>query len=334
MRDLVIIGGGAAGQAAAMYALGKDLDFLLICDHLGGRIERPAAVEKDYLVGSILVHYDGPDPEDEERALIGSSAVHLFEDLLRSHREFMLEDRVRIVRREGDAFLVETERSGPIPTATVIVATGVTPRRDMRLNGSAGLLADLGHSTTQHASALAGKRVVVVGDTLQALYSVAEFAATALQVYLVLPTEAAADRAEVRLLQQRPNIAVLPGYQVIDVTAEGNMRVLVVRRGDEVSRLVADVAFADLGYEPASALVRDLGVVGPGGFIQVDRDGATAVPGLFAAGDVTRPEGEQVLTAIGDGARAARCAHFYLLTRTMRGSGQSLGMIWGAGQDA
>ncbi len=334
MRELVIIGGGAAGQAAAMYALGKDLDFLLICDHLGGRIERPAAVEKDYLVGSILVHYDGPDPEDEERALIGSSAVHLFEDLLRSHQEFMLNDRVKAVRREGDAFLVETQRSGPITTASVIVATGVTPRRDLRLNGSAGLLADLGHRTTQHATALVGKRIVVVGDTLQALYSVAEFAATALQVYLVLPTEAAADRAEVRLLGQRPNIAVLPGYQVIDVAAEGGMRVLVVRRGDEVSRLVADEAFADLGYEPASAVVRDLGVVGPGGFVQVDRDGATRIPGLFAAGDVTRPEGEQVLTAIGDGARAARCAHFYLLTRTMRGSSQGVGMARSAGQDA
>ncbi len=318
MRDLVIIGGGAAGQAAAMYARGKELDFLLIADRLGGRVERPAAVDRDYLVGNILVHYDGPDADDEENMLIGSSVVHRFARQLRGQRDYILQDRARAVRRDGDSFVVDTERSGPVAASAVIVATGAAPRRHPHLNGNAALLADLGHGTTQHCAALAGKRVAVVGETTQALHSAAEFAASALQVYLLLPSAGAADRSEVALLQQRPNIAVLPGYQVVDIVAEHARRALVIRRGDELSRLVVDAAFADLGYEPASGLLRDLGVTGAGGFVRVDRDHATSVPGLFAAGDVTMPAGEQVLTAIGDGARAARSAHFYLLTRPVQ----------------
>jgi thioredoxin reductase len=91
----------------------------------------------------------------------------------------------------------------------------------------------------------------------------------------------------------------------------------VLAAGAERLTLEVDAAFADLGFEPASALVRHLVKTGPDGFIQVNRGFATSVPGLFAAGDVTCPEGEHVLAAIGDGARAARSAHFYLLTRPM-----------------
>ncbi|NWF81646.1 MAG: NAD(P)/FAD-dependent oxidoreductase [Chloroflexi bacterium] len=318
MHDLVIIGGGAAGQAAAMYARGKELDFLLIADRLGGRVERPAPADRDYLVGNILVHYDGPDADDEENLLIGSSVVHRFARQLRDQRDYILQDRARAVRRDGDGFVVDTERSGPVAACAVIVATGATPRRHPHLNGNAALLTELGHGTTQHRSTLTGKHVAIVGETAQALHSAAEFAASALQVYLLLPGAGAADRSEVALLRQRPNIAVLPGYQVVDVVTERARRVLVIRRGDEVSRLVVDAAFADLGYEPASGLLHGLGVTGAGGFVRVDRDHATSVPGLFAAGDVTMPAGEQVLTAIGDGARAARSAHFYLLTRPVQ----------------
>lgn len=318
MRDLVIIGGGAAGQAAAMYALGKDLDFLLICDRLGGRIERPATHGKDYLVGNILVHVEKPDTEDEERTLIGSSAVRLFEEYLRYQRGRVLLDHVQTVRCEGDGFTVVTERSGAITAAAVIAATGARPRRHTLLNGNANLLVELGHSTTRRGISLIGKRAAIVGDTLQSVYSAAEFASSALHVYLVTPTEAAADRSEVRLLQQRPNITVLPGYQVVDIFLEGATRVLVVRRDDEVSRLAVDAAFADLGFEAASDILHELPVIGPDGFVQANQDGATRIPGLFAAGDVVRPQGEQALTLIGDGARAARSAHFYLLTRAPR----------------
>lgn len=315
MRDLVIIGGGAASQAAAMYALGKQIDFVLIGEQPGGRVEPIRPADRDYLVGSILVHFDGPDAEEQERRLIGSSAVHGFERQLRAHPGRCIQDRATAVRRRGHEFVVETAASGPIAAPAVIVATGARPRRPAGLNGSAALLPELGHGRTRHMTQLIGKRVAIVGETEQAIYSAAEFADHARQVYLVLPAQAAA-RPELALLARRGNLAVLTGYEVAEVAGEGAARMLVLQRSDEIFRLDVDLAFADLGAEPASELVAHLVEVGAGGFIRVDERHATSVPGLFAAGDVTRLEGEQVLSAIGDGARAARSAHFYLLTRS------------------
>lgn len=314
MRDLVIIGGGAASQAAAMYALGKQIDFLLICERLGGRVEPAAPADRDYLVGSILVHFDYPDAEEEERQLIGSSAVRLFERQLARQPGRTLSDRVTAVRREGPHFVVETAQGGPIPAGAVIVATGAAPRG---LEGVPGghLLTWLGHSATHSAAALAGGAVAVIGDSDQAIYSAAELAGEARQVYLALPTLGRAESPEVAMLQRRPNVEVLPGHRLAEVRGASSASAVVLVAGDQRLTLAVDAAYADLGFEPASSLVRHMVRTGPGGFIQVDRGFATSVPGLFAAGDVTHPEGEHVLAAIGDGARAARSAHFYLLTR-------------------
>lgn len=315
MRDLVIIGGGAASQAAAVYAISKQIDFVLISDNLGGRVEPTRPIDRDYLVGNILVHFDTPDAEEQDQQLIGSSAVHMFEQRLRGHQDRLLNDRVIAVGRDGRDFLVETVANGTLTAAAVIVATGARPRRQESLNGSAHLIGDLGHGCTQQVTGLVGKTVAIVGETEQAIYSAAEFANHASQVYLVLPSAAAAARPDVALLASRPNIAVLAGYSVAEVFGERSARMLVLQRGDEVFSLDVSMAFADLGVEPTSALVSHLASTSHDGFIKTDNKQATSVPGLYAAGDVTRVEGEQVLAAIGDGARAARSAHFYLLTR-------------------
>jgi thioredoxin reductase len=101
---------------------------------------------------------------------------------------------------------------------------------------------------------------------------------------------------------------------VADVKGEPLGRKLVLERDGTRRSLNVDEIFIDLGYEPATALVQELVEQTAEGYIRVDGRNATSLPGLFAAGDVTRSEGEQVLTAIGDGARAARSAHFYVLT--------------------
>ena len=81
-------------------------------------------------------------------------------------------------------------------------------------------------------------------------------------------------------------------------------------------RLRIDAAFVDLGLAPNSACVRQLARIDGCGFIWVDERMATTVPGLFAAGDVTTAFGEQILIAVGDGARAALSAYDYILARS------------------
>ncbi len=76
--------------------------------------------------------------------------------------------------------------------------------------------------------------------------------------------------------------------------------------------------FADLGLLPNSTMVRGVAPLDANGFIVVDSQNATEVPGLFAAGDVTTARGEQILIAIGDGARAALSAYEYVLAHKLR----------------
>lgn len=314
MYDLVIIGGGAASQAAAMYAHGKQLDFLLISDRIGGRVEPVALAEGDYALSTMLVHSEYPQAEAAERQLIGSSAVHLFERQLLRQPGRVLSDQVMRVDKFGQQFLIETLQTGPIAAATVLVATGAAPRRLTGVPG-ADVVQGLGHGRTSRAADVANKRIAVIGDSEQALYSAADLSSRAQQVALVLPNAPTSDSVPLSLVQRRPNIELFPSFSVAEVRPLSEGCELVLICGSQRLTLIVDAAFADLGCEPASSLVGHMARTSPDGFIQVDRGFATSVSGLFAAGDVIHPEGEQVLAAIGDGARAARSAHFYLLTR-------------------
>ncbi|NTW00061.1 MAG: NAD(P)/FAD-dependent oxidoreductase [Oscillochloris sp.] len=314
MYDLIIIGGGAASQSAAMYAHGKQLNFLLICEHLGGKVEPVASEGRDYQFGKMLVHYDKPDDAESDEQLIGSSVVHQFERQLKHLHDRILEDQVSGLGLEGSLFAVETKNSGVKQARAVIVATGARPRH-LNLSGIADhLITNLGYNTTHHGDTLRGREVAVIGATDQALLSAAEFAQSAAKVYLVVPQLEATDRPELAALSSIQNVELLPGYRVADVKGEPLGRRLVLERDGTRRALTVDAIFVSLGYEPETALVQELVEQTSEGYIRVDRQNATSVPGLFAAGDVTGSEGEQVLTAIGDGARAARSAHFYVLT--------------------
>ncbi|MEI8305757.1 MAG: NAD(P)/FAD-dependent oxidoreductase [Chloroflexales bacterium] len=314
MYDLIIIGGGAASQSAAMYAQGKQLNFLLISERLGGKIEPVSSEGRDYMFGKMLIHYDAPDEDESDEQLIGSSVVHQFERQLKHLHDRILEDRVLSLRQDGTTFEVETSTAGMKQARAVIVATGAKPRR-LDLPGVADhLVANLGYNTTHHGDTLRGREIAVIGATDEALLSTAEFAQSATKVYLVVPNLDAAERPELAALASLKNVELLQGYRVAEVKGEPLGRKLVLERDGSRRALNVDSIFVDLGYEPATALVKDLVEQTAEGYIRVDRRNATSVAGLFAAGDVTRSEGEQVLTAIGDGARAARSAHFHVLT--------------------
>jgi thioredoxin reductase (NADPH) len=300
MHDLIIIGGGAAGLSAAMYALGKQLDFLMIYEDIGGK-----AGTRQYLYGQV-----------EEEYLAGAEAVLLFERRITTQAGRTLRDRATEVTKKNGVFHVATQRHGVQTSAAVIVATGATPTR-LEAPGARELLGQgLGYSITTHAHLLAGKTAAVIGTTVRALRGAVELAQTAAQVYLVAPDATGMSIPLAEALRRRSNVEALVGYQVQNIVGGTNVEVLVVTREDETRRLRVDAAFVDLGLVPNSAMVRHIAHTDQDGFIWVDDRNATAQPGLFAAGDVTTAFGEQVLIAIGEGARAALSAYDYLLARS------------------
>ena len=146
MRDLIIIGGGAAGLSAAMYALGKQLDFLIIYETFG------KAGTAQHLIG-----------QAEEEYLAGSEAVRQFERRISIDAEHVLHDQVTDVTKVSGVFHVATRHHGVQQGRTVIIATGATPIA-LDVPGARALLNQgLGYSVTTHAHLLAGKTAAVIG---------------------------------------------------------------------------------------------------------------------------------------------------------------------------
>ncbi len=298
MHDLVIIGGGAAGLSAALYALGKGLDAVTIYEDVGGK-----AGTQQQLAGQAGEEY-----------LAGAEAVQLFERRVTSHAGAVLRDRVIDLHKHNGVFQIETQHHGALEARAVLIATGATPLK-LDVPGAKALLDHgIGYSITTHSQLLAGKRVVVVGTTMRALRGVVELARVAEQVYLIAPDATGMTNPLARSLRRFANVSVLVGYQVVEIAGSIGVEQVAVEQDGERSWLQVDATFADLGLLPNSGIVRKLARVNIDGFIMVDDRNATTQMGLFAAGDVTTAFAEQVLIAIGDGARAAASAYDYILS--------------------
>jgi len=296
MRDLIIIGGGAAGLSAGMYALGKQLDFLIIYDTLG------KAGTAQHLIG-----------QEDEEYLAGSEAVRLFERRISSDVEHTLHDQVAHVTKESGVFRVETRQHGILEGRTVIIATGTTAVA-LDVPGARALLNHgLGYSATSHAHLLAGKTAAVIGTTVRALRGIAELARTAARIHVITSDAAGMETPLARALQRLPNVEIYEGYEVLEIVGVTSVEQLIIGRKGKNRWLQVDAAFVDLGLLPNSGMVWQIAQTDTDGFILVDERNATTCPGLFAAGDVTTTFGEQVLIAIGEGARAALSAYDELL---------------------
>jgi thioredoxin reductase (NADPH) len=301
MHDLVIIGGGPAGLAAAIYALGKQLDVVVIARDLGGKAEY-----RQRLVGQLADEY-----------LAGEESVRLFEQRV-SAAGIVRRDRVREVTHDGGRFQLTTDHHGALEATAVIIATGASPI-PLDVPGASEFLGQgLGYSPTTHAHMVQGKNVAIVGHTIRALRGAAELAETAGRVYVVAPDPSPFTLPLAEALRDRPNVEVLAGAEVTEIAGSFSVEEIVVRQGSETRRLGVDLAFVDLGLYANSGMVRELLNLGPGMYIPVNEKNETQISGLFAAGDVTTLFGEQTLIAIGEGARAALGAYDFILNQRMR----------------
>jgi thioredoxin reductase len=298
MHDLVIIGGGAAGLSAALFALGKGLDAVTIYEDVGGK-----AGMQQQLAG-----------QSGEEYLAGAEAIQLFERRVTSRAGAVLRDRVIELRKHNGIFQLETQHHGALEARAVLIATGATPLKLDVPGAKAPLDHGIGYSITTHSQLLAGKRVAVVGTTMRALRGVVELARVAEQVYLIAPDATGMTTPLARSLHRFTNVSLLAGYQVVEIAGAIGVEQVAVEHDGERSWLQVDATFADLGLLPNSGVARQLARVNVDGFIMVDDRNATTQTGLFAAGDVTTAFAEQVLIAIGDGARAAASAYEYILS--------------------
>jgi thioredoxin reductase len=317
--DLAVVGGGPAALAATFYALEKRLSVLMIYDELGGQIgwrERLVSYERDQqqLIEARQQHARQPQPE----ALPPLPANALVRVLIERVTEAGCGTRdhvLNIAKRIG-YFGVTTAQGGVIQTTAVLFATGAAPLR-LDVPGAALLDRGMSYSIATYAPYVAGQAVAVIGSTSRALLGTMELANIAQQVYLIVPRPDDLATPLGYALRQHPAVQIFAGYEVAEIFGLQRVEELVLRGHGETRRLSVRHAFVDLGLVPRSALVQKLVQTNQRGFVVVDEHNATTLPGLFAAGDVTTQPGEQVLAAIGDGARAAMSAHQYIMIQRL-----------------
>lgn len=298
MRELIIIGGGPAGLAAAAYAVRKRMDALFISKGLGGRTRR---------------HLQVPWVEDYQVA-VGDETIHKFRAQL-NYLDFMRVRALvnRIVPIEG-GFRVEVADGKTYDTQTLIVATGAAGERLNVPGEDEYELKGLCYSAMTYAPLMVDRNVVVIGEELLALRAVAELARIATQVILIASSVGDLDKPIAQKVLAAENVAVKRHARVLEVKGDGNYaRSVVISQEGRMQEIPVDAIFIEKQLVPNSDLVLDLVKVDECGFIIVDERNRTTQPGLFAAGDVTNAMSFQVLMGLGDGEKAALSAFDYLL---------------------
>jgi len=298
MYDLIIVGGGPAGLTAAVYAIRKHLNFLLVSQDLGGK-----------------TNYGLNLPDVDMHPVVRGLEVV---DKFRLELEYLEYARhiaaVASIDRKDHLFTVKTTAGVESTAKSVIFATGSQVKR-LNVPGEQDFLGrGLSYSALSYAPLMVDKQAVVIGDGPLALRAMAELTQIAATVNLIMPTRGVLDTALGKKLIQSMKVVLWIGYKVEaimgDYFAE---RVRLEAPDGEYVDVMADCIFVELGLLANSDPVKGLAELDEQGRVIIDKRNCTSCPGLFAAGDVTNAYAEQVLIAVGEGAKAALSAYEYLL---------------------
>jgi len=300
MYDLIIIGGGPAGLTAAIYAIRKRLNVLLLSKDMGGKTNYRLALPwiEDYQV------------------IRGLEIVNKFRTEL-EYLDFARHiESVDKVERKDDHFIVTTKGGATLESKTVILATGT---RQVRMNVPGEkeyTMKGLCYSALSYAPLFIDKSVLVIGDADLALRSVGELSTVAKEVTMICANDKMLDSPLGHKLQQAKNVKIMKDCEIVEVQGDEYARKLIVKdKAGKLNEYRADGMFVEKALTPNTSMVKDLVKLDEQGRIIIDSACRTNVPGLFAAGDVTNSYAEQVLVAVGEGAKAALSAYEYLLPK-------------------
>ncbi len=298
MYDLIIVGGGPAGLTAAIYAIRKRLNVFLVSLDLGGKI-----------------NYRMEIPNIETHQVI--RGVEIVEKFWREldYLEFARHlEPVTKISKDEENFLVETAGGDMLQAKSIIFATGARVK-PLGVPGEKEFLGrGLSYSAISHAPLFIGKRTAVIGDGPLALRAVAELSLNAEAVHLIAERPDILETPLVQRLASNLKVIIWEGYRVKEIQGTASAeRIIMATKEGATAEVEIDGVFVEIGLAPNSEPVSGLAELDELGRIKVDNLNRTSCPGLFAAGDVTDAFAEQVLIAVGEGAKAALSAYDYLL---------------------
>ena len=294
--DVVIIGGGAAGIAAAIYSARYMLDTIIVTETEGGTLLEAAEIE----------NYPGFP------SIMGPELATRFYEHLRKYDVSVIRARVTDVSKTNNGlFIVKGTRGLELKTKTVIVAVG-TVRRKLGVPGEEELHGrGVSYCTVCDAPIFKGKIVAVVGGGDSALQGALLASKYAVKVYLIHRRSTfRAQPIYVKQVKENPKIELVLNETVVEIGGKDKVEWIKLKSG---KILRVDGIFIEIGEEPPKEFLKRIGLeLDEKGFIKVREDMSTNIPGIFAAGDVTNIPLKQVVTAVYTGARAATSAYEYI----------------------
>lgn len=307
MYDVVVIGSGAAGYAAAIYCVRYKLKTLVIGNQEGGQTALAHDVE----------NYPGFE------SIKGPELMQRFKAHAEKFGTEMKADEVtEIIRNEPNSFTLKLGLGEDIETRSIIIAVG-TKRRVLNVPGEKELDGKgITYCTTCDGFFFRNKVVAVIGGGDSAATGALYLADICPKVYLLVRGDAM--RAEpiwIQKLKERDNIEILYGTAVKEFHGENKLEKVELNNG----KLLEDVegAFIEIGYIPNTTLFDSFDLEKDShGFLNVKEDQSTKVPGMFAAGDITNQSNHfhQIATAIGEGSVAANAVFTYLSGQEHKGA--------------
>ncbi|MGL1834687.1 alkyl hydroperoxide reductase subunit F [Rhodocyclaceae bacterium SMB388] len=303
--DVLIVGGGPAGAAAAIYAARKGIATGIVAERFGGQVMDTMAIENFISV-----------KETE-----GPKLVAALEEHVRSYEvDVMNLQRAEAVKpavRPGGYAEVTLANGAVLKSRTVILATGAR-WRELKVPGELEYRGR-GVAYCPHCDGplFKGKHVAVVGGGNSGVEAAIDLAGIVGKVTLLeFDAKLRADAVLQARLRSLPNVTIVTQAQTTEVTGDGQ-RVNGLRYTDRATGATREIAlegvFVQIGLLPNTDFLQGTLELSRFGEVVVDARGQTSAPGIFAAGDCTTVPYKQIIIAMGEGSKAALSAFDHLI---------------------
>ncbi len=306
--DVLVVGGGPAGAAAAVYAARKGIRTGVLAERFGGQVMDTLAIEN--LIS--VTHTDGPKLARALEEHVKEYAV----DIMNLQRAEAL-----IPGSAGGFHEVRLENGAVLKAKAVILATGAR-WRELNVPGEREYRGK-GVAYCPHCDGplFKGKHVAVVGGGNSGVEAAIDLAGIVGHVTLLeFGDTLRADAVLQSKLYSLPNVTVIKSAQTTEVTgAEGKVNGLtytdrsVGKSAGQSQHIALEGVFVQIGLLPNTDWLKGVIELSRFGEIIVDARGQTSVPGVFAAGDCTTVPYKQIVIAMGEGAKASLSAFDHLI---------------------
>ncbi|AZG72021.1 alkyl hydroperoxide reductase subunit F [Shewanella livingstonensis] len=299
--DMLVVGGGPAGAAAAIYSARKGLVTGIVADKFGGQVAETVGIENFISVSKT----EGPK-------LVANLEAHVKDydvDIMQNQRALSL--------AKNGLFDVTLESGATLSSKTIILATGAR-WREMNVPGEQEYR-NKGVAYCPHCDGplFKGKRVAVIGGGNSGIEAAIDLANIVEHVtVLEFDSKLRADEVLQRKAKSMGNITIITQAMTTEVKGDGTRVTSLIytdRATGESNTVTLAGIFVQIGLVPNTEWLKGVVDMTPRGEIIVDERGQTSIPGVFAAGDVTNTPYKQIIIAMGSGATASLGAFDYLI---------------------